>query len=566
MKRCSVVFFIILFLMVSCKMKEEPILPEEPEIPVETIEYEKDDAGFYILEDNYFQNTSQKDGLQVSKLRYAKTIPEDEQYTQMRLYASDQRIPLYNTKVNASQTWNALAPQRINAAVGIVELEGVMTFKVQCNFLIRKECKISPLNAKVNYEIDEERRVVTFTIKNPGQYTIEFRSKRTLHLFVNEYKQYESYKNQENVLYFGPGIHTAETSKYISSDHYIHVKSNQTILIDLGAIIVGGFCASNASNFKIIGSGVITGASFDRNAITGSRFIPYDFSFCHDFTIEGITTLDPAGWCYNIYFCKKVELDNLKIISSRSNGDGISLQSCQEVNCRNTFVRSWDDSLVVKNYPRSNQEQGITRNITFYNCVLWTDLAQSMEIGYETLGKVLENVTFDTIVVIHNYHKAPISIHNGNNANVKNIQFLNITIEDASMGLGDGNPVLIDFSTEFSSTWSTNHGVTELGSIDEVILKNIYVLEGRQNPIISLKGCVDKREEYLNTIHKITNVVFEDVYLYDQFLNASYSSLVQTYTENITFYTKKESPIGASYIEKINASLYGTEYELEAIS
>ena len=83
---------------------------------------------------------------------------------------------------------------------------------------------------------------------------------------------------------------------------------------------------------------------------------------------------------------------------------------------------------------------------------IWTDLAQCLEIGYETYGKRMEDISFEDIIIIHAYHNAPISIHNGNNAEIKNIKFKNILIEDASMGQGNGKNYLIDFSTEFSST------------------------------------------------------------------------------------------------------------------
>ena len=105
------------------------------------------------------------------------------------------------------------------------------------------------------------------------------------------------------------------------------------------------------------------------------------------------------------------------------------------MNVKECFIRSWDDSLVVKNYPKwsNKSEHGATRNIRFNNIIIWTDLAQSMEIGYETIGEVLEDVIFDNITVLHNLHKPVISIHNANNANIKNIIFRNITVEDASM-------------------------------------------------------------------------------------------------------------------------------------
>ncbi|MDE6660874.1 MAG: hypothetical protein K2J93_03495, partial [Anaeroplasmataceae bacterium] len=247
MRRLSILLVFLVFFLFSCQTRSTeidppddpntPIEPVEPEDPTEPKTYEKDEEGFYILEEDYFTNTSKKDNLNTSKLRYMNTLEASLTYNDMRLYAGDKRIPLYNTKVNVSQSWNAEAPHRVNNAVGIIELEGIMTFKLQCNFLIHNECKISPLQADIPYTIDESRRVITFTITQAGQYTIEFRSKRTLHLFVNEYKQYDSYKEDANVIYFGPGVHTSKNSKYISSDNYIHLKSNHTVLLDLGAVL-----------------------------------------------------------------------------------------------------------------------------------------------------------------------------------------------------------------------------------------------------------------------------------------------------------------------------------------
>lgn len=570
MRKLSFCLILLLGFLVSCKNvpieKQEPEDPFGPIEPAEPKEYKKDTEGFYELEENYFTNTSIKDNLKTSKLRFSKTIDSTLKYTDMRLYVGDEQVPLYHTKVNVSQTWNAEAPHRTNNAVGIIELDGVMTFKLHCNFLLNNECKISPLNANVDYIIDEARRVITFKISQPGQYTIELRSKRTLHLFVNEYKQYDEHKNDANLIYFGPGIHTAKNSEYISSDNYIHIQSNQTIFVDLGAVLECGMMATNASNYKIVGSGIITGENFDRSATTGSKLIPYEFTNCKNFEIKGITTLDPAGWCYNIYFCNNVHLDNIKIISSRSNGDGISLQSCQDVICKNSFVRSWDDSLVVKNYPKwPSTQQGTTKNILFYNCIVWTDLAQSMEIGFETIGLVMENIVFDNIVVIHNYHKACISIHNGNNANIKGVKFQNITIQDAHMGLGDGNTYLIDFSTEFSSIWSTNHATTSLGTIDDVLVKNVLVLEGISKPLISLRGCIDTRLGYGNSVHKITNVVFEDVSIYSQILNNEYQYFYMQYTDNIQYKSVLPKVNGANYILFQDSKLYGLEYIIEHV-
>ncbi|MDE7213495.1 MAG: hypothetical protein K2N42_02835, partial [Anaeroplasmataceae bacterium] len=153
MKRLSILLAFFVLFLCSCQVHPTEIdPPDDPDTPIEPIEpieptepkaYEKDEEGFYILEEDYFTNTSKKDNLKASKLRYDNSIEDSLKYNDMRFYAGDKRIPLYNIKVNVSQNWNAEAPHRTNNAVGIIELEGVMTFKLQCNFLIHNKCKIS---------------------------------------------------------------------------------------------------------------------------------------------------------------------------------------------------------------------------------------------------------------------------------------------------------------------------------------------------------------------------------------------------------------------------------------
>lgn len=561
-KRRKLFLLLFLFLFTACTFNSASISISNSSTHTK---YEKDEEGFLILEKDYFQSTSKKDGKEISLMKIPQTI-ESKKYSSMRLYAGDQIIPIYNVKTNYAHTWNPTAPQRMNNAVATIELKGTMTFKLQTNFLINNTCAIRPLNAKVPFSLDEERRVITFTISSPGQYTIEFRSEKTLHLFVNEYEAYDSYKNKDNVLYFGPGVHNKENSSYIQNDNYIHLSSNTIVYLELGAIIEGGFIAYKSNNIMIVGSGIIDGALFVRDANTNERMIPYDFSYCSDLTFLGVTNLDPAGWCYNLYFSNKINIDQVKIISSRSNGDGISLQSCQNVIVTNSFVRAWDDALVVKNYPKWDNliSYGETKNITFENCIIWNDLAQSMEIGYETYGEVLEDITFNNIVVLHNFHKAVISIHNGNQAEIKRIKFENITIEDASMGKGDGLPYLLDFTTTFSSTWSTGHGVTSLGNIQEVYVKNIKVIDERQDMKFHLEGSIDTRKEYYGSIHEIENIYFEDIEIAGTRLTANSPRILKNeYVKNVIYSSKLNNVIGAKCNPFYDSSIYGNEYYVE---
>ena len=282
MKKRITLLFMFLLTLASCNnnnndnssfdnssiSSSELILSEESseEFPKE---YQKDDEGFFILEDDYFKNNALEDGKSISKIRFNETLPEEVQYSQLRMYIGDKKVPLYNCKTNISQTWSGEAPSRMNNAVALIELEGKVEIKLQANFAFLGEHTIRPLSANITPKVDDNRRVLTFTVTSPGQYTIDFRSGRTLHLFVNKYKEYDSYKNTSNLIYFGPGIHTKDTSARINDYHEIILNSNSTVFIDNGAIIRGVFRANNKENIKIIGGGVVDGSTFERSVENG---------------------------------------------------------------------------------------------------------------------------------------------------------------------------------------------------------------------------------------------------------------------------------------------------------
>lgn len=496
--------------------------------------YQKDEQGFYQLPAKEYDLPLSDDGN--SEIKYTESL--EKVSSSLRLYGEGKKIPLYPVMVNLSQSWTPNHYSRQENSVGIIQKKGPITLTLATNFTIQHGVTIRPLSSNVEYKADVEKRLITFTIEAAGQYTIEFRMNRTLHLFIDEMNLYDDYREKENVLYFGPGVHNHQNDARINSANILEIHSNQTVYLDYGAVFQGGILSNSATDIAIVGGGIIDGSVFERDAEKGTRLIPLDLNYCKRITIEGISCLDPAGWTYNMYFAEDLAIRNIKIISSRSNGDGISLQSCKRVHVDDSFIRTWDDSLVVKNYPHwSNRNwQGETEDIYFSQCILWTDLAQSMEIGYETIGVTMKNIYFTNIIVLHNYHKAIISIHNGNNAHVSHVIFRNIIVEDASVGLGDGSNVIIDFSTAFSSTWSTNHVITELGEIDDVLLQDVQVLSGHENAEIRVMGTVDTREGYSNTIHPIKNIRFQNVYFFGTKVTQDYAFLqTNQYVENMIF-------------------------------
>lgn len=566
MKRVGQAFEFLLLLacsLFSCSSNEVSSSPSSlPESSEPISSYEMDAEGFYVLEEDYFAyREDPSDTKEHSKIKIPEIVQDQPIYGQMRMFIGGRSVPIYNVKTNFSQIWNAEAPNRINNAVASFGLKGKAEIKLQLSFNSERHIKISPLEKEVPFSYDKGRRVISFMISSPGQYTVELTNDRVLHLFVNDLSIYEN--PFSDAIVFEKGIHNRQNDPRINRNNEIVLSSNQKVYLEDGAFVQGKFIASNAENIQIIGPGYIDGAPFVRNANTGQVLVPIEFNDCSNVTLKDFAVIDPAGWCFNLYFCNGLLLDNCKVISSRSNGDGISVQSCKNAEIRNCFVRSWDDSLVVKNYPRwgNRNIEGETDSILFDSCILWTDLAQSMEIGFECVGEKMKNISFSNITVLHNFHKPVFSIHNGNNANIETVRYSNITVEDASMGKGDGNNALIEIAVGYSSTWSDQHKVTALGSIQDVKFSNIKVVDGRINPAVKVNGCIDPRGDYPKTPHIVDGVEFKDFSIYGELLQATYQNYSTSYSQNISFLESGE-PITGHQFPKVDVSSYGNNIDL----
>ena len=100
-------------------------------------------------------------------------------------------------------------------------------------------------------------------------------------------------------------------------------------------------------------------------------------------------------------------------------------------------------------------------------------------------NSTIENVTFEDITVLHNFHKPVLSIHNADNAAISNVTYKNIVVEDACMGLGDGTKELIDLQVLTNSGWSTT---SDRGTISNVTIDGFKVLYGNESLPSQIKG------------------------------------------------------------------------------
>ena len=108
------------------------------------------------------------------------------------------------------------------------------------------------------------------------------------------------------------------------------------------------------------------------------------------------------------------------------NNDGIDLINCSDAVIKNSFIRSFDDSICIKGFTAFSDKN--CERITVDNCVIWCGWGKTLEIGLATAAKNINGITFSNCDLIHNQGIC-ISIANGQFADISDVLYKNINIE-----------------------------------------------------------------------------------------------------------------------------------------
>ena len=212
----------------------------------------------------------------------------------------------------------------------------------------------------------------------------------------------------------------------------IHLKSNVTIQLEEGAILVGSvnpldyefmtgwtalIFAHDQKNIGITGKGVIDGQGF----VVASNLVDlihkgvisdplkYDrpretirpqniyFRGCRNIVIKGITLKDPGSWNQQYDQCKNVIIDRIMVDSkSYWNNDGVDIVDCDSVSVTNSYFDAADDGICLK----SHSADFICQNVLIHNNTVRTS-ANGIKFGTASYGgfrniKIINNIVFDT--------------------------------------------------------------------------------------------------------------------------------------------------------------------------
>ncbi|MBA4388772.1 MAG: hypothetical protein C0404_12375 [Verrucomicrobia bacterium] len=281
-----------------------------------------------------------------------------------------------------------------------------------------REARVRPTSLGIQPVV--EGNTLRFTLPKPGQVTVEVNgTHRALHLFGNPPEKDVPDPKDPNVRYFGPGVHCPGV---------ITMASNQTVYLAGGAVVYGAIVAEKANHITIRGRGILDGSKFDRADVHGL----INTLGCNHVAIEGIILRDPNVWTVIPVVCQHVHIRNVKLIGLwRYNTDGIDFVNSQHCIVEDSFVRSFDDSIVFKGLQgwagfKCSLEP--VTDIQVRRCVIWNDWGRALEIGAETVATEISDLLFEDCDIIHSTHVA-MDVQNGDRGHCHNLLFRNIRVE-----------------------------------------------------------------------------------------------------------------------------------------
>jgi len=419
-------------------------------------------------------------------------------------------VPVYACRVSAvpfNQVWPGYQrplDQTEVAGFACWDMTGPVEVAVQS----RREVKsvvVRPASLAIRPRVEGNR--VVFTLARPAPVVVEVNGPHhALHLLASPPEKDVPAPDAPGVRYFGPGVHKPGR---------MELKSNETVYLAGGAVVYGSIHASGAAKIRIAGRGILDVSALERGQGGGAvRLVN-----CTGATIEGITMRDPDVWCCALFGCRDATISNVKLVGLwRYNADGIDVCNSQDVVVEDSFVRAFDDALVIKGLKsrQGSLDDRPVSNVRFRRCVVWCDWGRAMEIGAETCAPEIAAVAFDDCDIVRTTHIA-MDIQHGDRARIHDIRFEDIRVE---MELPNPHPVyqqsaearyappnddqylpalfvIIIQGTAYSQD-------KERGSVRNVLLRNISVTAPRM-PASSLQG--------FDAEHNVDGVTFEGLRL-----------------------------------------------------
>lgn len=284
---------------------------------------------------------------------------------------------------------------------------------------------VRPLRSKVVPQVSDGE--IRLALPGPGSYVLELDGqRRPLEIFVDPERDFAAARKTATVV-FGPGLHEPKV---------VRLRSHDRVFLDRDAVVLGSFQMDGVEDVKITGYGTICGS---RNRRVGNNCYRLGMAptirimDSKNIVVDGPVVLDSACWMVEAFNSMDIELAHLKVTGAwRYNTDGIDICNSQRVTIRDSFIHSFDDTIVLKGIWLMPDRLRPVEDIRVERCVCWCGWGRTLEIGYETWAPYYRNILFQDCDLIHN-NMGALSVHLGGPAPVEDVTYRDIRIEyDAS--------------------------------------------------------------------------------------------------------------------------------------
>jgi hypothetical protein len=417
------------------------------------------------------------------------SLPAEEPLSpNFSLRTGEVSAPVYLARIcdlTANQRHDLTLPVQKDTALASFasfDLSGNPTVTVTCPGPVQS-AKLLPLSSGIIPAISGNQ--ISFTVSKPGQLTLEVNGDwiRSLHLFINPPEANVPSPTDPQVIYFGPGVHEVKGG--------MAVPSGKTVYLAPGAIVYGMAAPGSpygeifslrGDNITLRGRGIIDGSLCPRGTLSLVGV------YGTNIQVEGVVLRDAGGFNMPIRRCRQVKISNVKVFGWRGNSDGMDICNSHNVEVSDSFLRTFDDLIVLK----TDKGQGDESDISVRHCVLWNEFAHALSLGAE-LREPMANINFSDCDVIHDKGREwLLRIYNCDSASVKDVVFDNIRIGEArhlmSVWIG-------------KAYWSKEN---ERGHVENVTFRNIdSVTPELPDPLASLAG--------FDAAHAVDGVQFQQV-------------------------------------------------------
>ncbi|MFW6303852.1 MAG: glycosyl hydrolase family 28 protein [Candidatus Sumerlaeota bacterium] len=343
-----------------------------------------------------------------------------------------------------------------------IEIEALNDFKDVC---------VRPLRHGIQPEI--EGRTVRFGVEGPWKLSVEFDGdlRKPLFIFATAPETERPDPKDETVRYFEAGkVHEAGE---------IRLESGQTVYIEAGAVVRGFIRGDGVENIRVAGRGILDASQMNHSRDQKREHV-IRFVDCKNIEVEGISIIDPPCWTLVHRGCRDSHIHDVHIVTWVMGGDGIDMVGCRDMLVENCFARCKDDCIAIKasTYRDTYGGRNVS-NITVRDSVFWNaETGNALEIGYETQCDEMRDIVFRNCDIIHTEKEGyqsggTLTIHNGDRADIHNVLYEDIRIEDTHEKLIDLKVLVARYTRDDLR-----------GHIRDITFRNIQLVDGRFPPSI----------------------------------------------------------------------------------